>query len=431
MRAQLSAAEKADDLPAIAELSRRILTTEPTDSETWERLADTELALKDFDRCETTLNQWQKAVKRPPATIDDLRGDLAFALKDYASAEKHWLAFIAAKPKRDDAAVTYGKLADLCVAQARWRDNLDFQTRIVALNNTASNRVARATALLRLHRWDQAYIDINKANALDPSDSAAKEWLPQFERLQEFLPRLKALDTEIAKSPENASLLLDQARIFTLADRPALALENSEKALKLEPGSMRARIQTAEALLDTGRIEDAAKLEVSQNLARASDKHLSEESLSALRENDALLLQNPKNAEALAPRAKILRELKQFTLALADARAALTINGKLAAAHFEAGHDLDELGQKREALMHARSATELDPNDWMKWSFRGVLEKERTDFPAAIQSLTRSLEIHETLLALTQREECERRIGKMKEADVDLRRIRELTPSHE
>jgi tetratricopeptide (TPR) repeat protein len=201
--------------------------------------------------------------------------------------------------------------------------------------------------------------------------------------------------------------------------------------MKLQPGSMRARIQTAEALLDTGRADDAAKLQVSNNLARADDKHASEQALRGLAANDALLLQNPNNADVLTDRAKILRELKQFTLALADARAALAINDKSAAAHFEAAHDFGELGQAKHALAHARTATELDPNDWVKWSFRGVLEAQRTDFLAAIESQTRSLKIHESLFALQEREKSERRIGKLSEADVDLRRIRGLAPQRQ
>src|SRR4029077_4571730 len=132
-----------------------------------------------------------------------------------------------------------------------------------------------------------------------------------------------------------------------------------------------------------------------------------------------------------AARAKVLYELGQPTLALPDAQAALAINEKSAAAQFDAAHIFDELGQKKDALAHAKTATDLDPNDWRKWCFLGMTEKERADFPAAIESLTRSLKLHETVLALGQREECERRIGKVKEADADANRIHELPASHE
>jgi tetratricopeptide (TPR) repeat protein len=252
--------------------------------------------------------------------------------------------------------------------------------------------------------------------------------------LQRFLPQIKALDAQIAKSPNDpatAGLLLERARIFTLAGRPLLALDDAQRVLELQPASMRARIQTAEALLDVDRVDDAAKLEVGRDLRRGEDKHVSEQVLRELSALDTRLLVNPKDSEALTARSKILRELRQFTLALADARAALAINDKSADAHFEAAQDLNGLGQAKEALEQARIATELEPRDSAKWFFQGVLERQRANFAAAIESQTRSLEINESLVALNEREQCERRIGKIHEADADLRRIRELAPEHE
>jgi tetratricopeptide (TPR) repeat protein len=115
--------------------------------------------------------------------------------------------------------------------------------------------------------------------------------------------------------------------------------------------------------------------------------------------------------EALVARAEVLRSLQQLTLALADAQAAIATNQKSADAHLVAAHLFDDLGEQKNALKHALIATELDPKDSAKWSFRGVLERQRADFQAAIQSQTRSLQIGESLLALS-----------------DLRRIRELGP---
>jgi tetratricopeptide (TPR) repeat protein len=100
----------------------------------------------------------------------------------------------------------------------------------------------------------------------------------------------------------------------------------------------------------------------------------------------------------------------------------------LAAAHFEAAHDLDALDQSKDALIHAVKATELNPSDGTAWYYRGVLEAKRADFPAAIESQTRSLKISESLEALRARENCERRIGKIDDANADLKRIRELEP---
>ena len=434
LRVQLKAAEDAADKPAIIELSRRIVAIAPNDSNAWEKLAQAQLDAEDLDRLEETLDAWQKTVRHPPTAIEDFRGDLSLKRKDYENAERHWLAFLATKPSAADAATEYDELGDLCVEQARWAENAAYRTKAIAAKDAAARRVFRACAFLRLHKWDAAYADMAKANKIDASDSQVKEWLPQFERLQKFLPQIKTLDVRIAKSPNDpaaAGLLLERARIFTLAGRPLLALDDAGRALKLQPASMRARIQTAEALLDDNRAEDAAKLQVGNDLLRGDDKHVSEHALRELGTLDSRLLANPSYVDALAARSKVLRELRQFTLALADARAALAIDDKSAAEHFEAAHDLDGLSQNKEALAHACTATELDPNDSAKWFFRGILERQRADFTAAIESQTRSLKIDESLVALNEREQCERRIGKINEAEADLRRIRELAPEHE
>ena len=428
LRVQLKAAEDAADKPAMIELSRRILAITPNDSKIWQMLAQTELETDDLDRLEQTLASWRKAVRHPPTVIEDLEGTLCFKRRDCQCAERHWLAYIATKPPASDIADEYDSLADLCAAQARWEDHAAYRTKAIAAKDSAASRVARAVAFLRLRKWDAAYADMTKANQMDATDSQVKEWLPQFERLQLYLPSINALDAEIAKSPNNFELLLQRARLFTIAGRPLLALDDAERAFKLQPASMRARIQTGEVLRDTGREEDAAKLQVGRLARDREDGHVSEQALLELSVNDALLAQNPKNLEALVARAGVLRWLQQLTLALADAQAAIAVNEKSADAQFVAAHLFDDLGEQKKALTHARIATELDPNDPAKWSFRGVLERQRADFEAAIQSQTRSLQISESLLALSEREQCERRIGKISEADADLRRMRELGP---
>jgi len=428
LRVQLKAAEDAADKAAIIELSRRILAMTPNDSKIWQTLAQTELETNDLDRLEQTFAAWKKAVRHPSAAIEDLQGTLCFRRRDYPCAEQHWLAYIATKPPASDIADEYDGLADLCAAQARWEDHAAYRTKAIAAKDSAARRVARAIAFLRLRKWDAAYADIAKANQTDATDSQVKEWLPQFERLQLYLPSIKGLDAEIAKSPNNFELLLERARLFTVAGRPLLALDDAERAFKLQPASMRARIQTGEALLDTGSAEDAAKLQVGRLARDRWDGHVSEQALVELSVNDTLLAQNPKDVEALVARAGVLRSLQQLILALADAQAAIAVNEKSADAQFMVAHLFDDLGEQKNALAHARIATELDPNDPAKWSFRGVLERQRADFEGAIQSQTRSLEISESLLALSEREQCERRIGKVSEADADLRRMRELGP---
>src|SRR5215813_9533963 len=245
LRDQLKKAQDAEDKPAIIELSQRIVAIAPNDSNTWDRLAQTQLESEELDGLERTLDAWQKASKKPPVAIDDFRAGLCFKRKDYQCAEQHWLAFIATKPPRADVATVYDNLAEVSAAQSRWADHAAYRTKAIAAQDTAARRVLRAVALLRLHSWDAAYAEMAKANKMDATDPKVKEWLPEFERLQKFLPQIRTLDAQIAKSPSDpavAGLLLERARVFILAGRPLLAIDDAEHAFKLQPASMRARI---------------------------------------------------------------------------------------------------------------------------------------------------------------------------------------------
>jgi tetratricopeptide (TPR) repeat protein len=87
---------------------------------------------------------------------------------------------------------------------------------------------------------------------------------------------------------------------------------------------------------------------------------------------------------------------------------------------------LDALGHTNGAMSQISKATELDPDDPVMWYYRGLLEAQRADFAAAIQSQSRSLAIRESAVALLEREKCERRIRRMAEADADATRANQL-----
>ncbi|HEY0793597.1 MAG TPA: hypothetical protein VGD78_21225 [Chthoniobacterales bacterium] len=428
LRKQLAAAKQASDKPAIIELSRRLIQAVPQDSATWQNLARTQLQIGDLDRCTVTLGTWEKAVRPVAAVIDDVRGDLAKARHDNAIAERCWRAYLAAQPNTLE---TTEKLAALCAEEERWRDAIEFRTRALTLKESVADRIARAQVLVCVHDWDKAYADIDRASLLQPADPAVKESLPSFELLKTFLPRIKRLDAQLAALPHTATLWLERAHLFTLANRPSLALRDCRQAIKLEPWSLRARVQAGEALLDLDRGEEAAKLNVSVDLARAENKHVSENALRALADADTQVSQRRDQAGPLVTRAKALRRLNQYLLALADAQAALDLDPNSAAAHFQAAHALDDLDRAAEARAHAARATELNSDDPTMWYYRGLLEAQRADFDRAIQSQTRSLACRESYVALQQRENLQRRLGRIREADADAARLAQLSPAKE
>jgi tetratricopeptide (TPR) repeat protein len=443
LRKQLAAAQEEKDNPAVIELSRQLVEAVPHDSSAWETLARSQLAeaqearpeLADasYQRCAQTLGDWEKKVVPRPPVIDDLRGDLAALRKDYRAAETYWRSYIAANPK---ATETLDKLVRRLSSEERWSEALALRTRSLAVTDTVEDRIDRANLYLELHEWDKALTDADKANAMDPADAAAKASRPKFELLKKFLPRIKTLDVQIAKSPRAVTSLLDRAHLLILAGLPNLAVRDSNQAMKLAPTSMRPRIQAAEALLDLGRSDpaklgQAAKLNVSPDLIRDKSGHVNEALLQTLGARDALVLQNPKKAEPLIARAKTLRSLNQNVLALADAQAALNLDPNSADAHFQVAHALDALDKKTEAISHAEKATTLNPKDPVMWYYRGLLEAQRADFPGAIRSQTESLALRESYVALAEREKCERRTGRVAEANADATHLKQLAPPQE
>jgi tetratricopeptide (TPR) repeat protein len=428
LRSQLDEAVAAEDKPAIIELSRRIIATEATNQNAWEHLLRAQIDLGDLDRADSSLEEWTRSANKAPSAIDDFRGDILVRRKDYPNAEKAWLAFLAKKPGRKDAAAMYQKLADINRTQEHWDKVRDYLTKSIAAEDSAGRRVELALALLHLRQWDAAFAEINKASRMDASDAAVKDALPRYERLKPSLPQLKAMDAQLARVLNDVGLLLDRARILTMADLPGVALDDCRSAMSFQPKWIRPRIQTADALLAASRPDDAVAIGVSRKLTRTQDGHVSDPVLRELAAADTAISENPSSAQALVNRSKILRALEQFTLALADANAALAINDQLGPAHCEAALSLAELDQTKEAADHAVRATELEPNNAGIWFVRGKVESERADFATAVSSLTRSIEIQETVAALQEREKAARRLGQNDRADADLARIQQLQP---
>ena len=89
------------------------------------------------------------------------------------------------------------------------------------------------------------------------------------------------------------------------------------------------------------------------------------------------------------------------------------------------------MGRAREAINHAEKATELNASDPVSWYYLGLLQAQRADFESAIQCQSRSLAIRESSVALLEREKCERRIGRIAEADLDAQRLKQLPTPQE
>lgn len=418
LRAQLAAAEEKTDKPAVAEISRRILEGDPRDQAVWEKRVRALLELGDLERCKQALDQWEQPGSEVSIIATELSGDLAFEQKNYDEALRRWSAYLALKP---DADGTLKKIAWVYELQTQWDKAADALTKLIALEDSAGARVWRARCDLELRKWDAALADMAKANEIDASDEAVKQWLPQFETLQKSLPEIRVLDKKIAANSRQPALLLDRGLLCDDAQRYDLALEDAEAALKIAPESRRALLQKGYALLSLHRAGEAAKLHMV-----VKETEVTDETLHKIDGLDAKISAKP-DAASLTERARLCSDLEQYALAWEDADAAVTLDPRSADALVERGFASMKLGHPNDARPDFVRATELNPKNFVAWRSLGELEMERADYPAAIDFFTRSLKLHESPLVLQKREKCYRNSGHDREADQDLQRFQKLT----
>jgi len=429
-RAQLKLAQAGADSNAVIELTRRIVAADPHDTDAWNTLVESQIKIEDYDRAFVSLQNWQNVTKPEPAAIDSYRGDIYLARGMPVDAERAWRASLKIDPH--DYRVL-SKLADLLETESRWDEVLALRTQAADAKPAAALLAARAGALLNVHQWDAAIAEIHKANDLDATDPTVQQWLPKIELLATRRAEIFAFDMmlKVANSmdPRNIHPLLDQAQVFMEIGEPFLALANAKRALAIDPGSVRARVQCGEAELALNKPLDAAKFRVSHDLLRDDTGLVDKKILHELDERDAAVHRNPGKPGPLAARSKTLRDIKQYVLALDDAQAALALDANSPEAQFEIGHDLDALGRSKEALPHIIRATELRPKDAVAWYYRGVVEANRADFTAAIASQTRSLAIHESEVALRARIDAELRLCLSSQAEADIQRLNTVFPA--
>jgi tetratricopeptide (TPR) repeat protein len=420
LRTELRKAIDQQAYESAVELARRHLKLKPQDNGTWDRLLRAQFGLHDLPGVSQSLDDWRNAVPEPSLNLDEYVGDYAAAKGDEAWAVAAWKKVAGADPKN---VRVWEKIARLEKRQHFWTKEDAAWTAIIALQEGAVARINRALCRRRLHRWHDAFEDLDKARALAPDDPEVQRGAQLLERLGKFLDEIRALDSAIAISPNDPGLLADRALLFLRAEDAELALEDAEAAGKIGTWAVRPKLFQALALIALGRSDECEKLGVNKTVRLEA---LLSEFLETVGRLDSEISAERNNAELYVSRAWQLNEIGQPALALRDAQTAAQLDPKAAGACAEASYALTKLGRALEALEQIKRATELDPNFATAWQYRGELEMARGEILSAIDSLTHSLETSQTVIALEKREQCYRRLGLLVKAEQDRKAREEL-----
>lgn len=420
LRAELQKALNDQAYDRAAELARQHLKLRPQDNGTWDRLFRAQLGKRDLAGAKQILEEWRRTVSMPSLKLEEYTGDLAVEQKEPSAALKAWAQVIA----RDGKNVrVLEKIARLENTQQHWPEEYNAWSALIAVQDNAVARINRALCLRRLHRWHDAFDDLQRAQAQAPDDPEVQRGGKLLEKLGRFLSDIREVDSALALSPNDPGLLADRALLFLRSEDYELALDDAEAAARFGTWAMRPKLFQALALINLGRADECERLSV-QKLIRL--KSLTPEFLETMGRLDSEISAERNNAELYVSRAWQLNEISQPALALQDAETAARLDPKASGALVEASYALMKLGRAAEALQQIKRATELDPNFATAWQYRGELEMARGETLSAIDSFTHSLEANQTVTAFDKREQCYRRLGMLVKAEQDRRAREEL-----
>jgi len=419
--AELERARWHRDFGNAETVARQILKRSPHHTEAWAALVEARLQMSDVAGAEKIVSEWRAAERQPGTKLEDAAGDVALARQDEQEAILHWQKALGLDPKNERV---LRKIAELEHARRHWTEEDAAWSTLIKMRDSAEARLSRAIARRRLHRWDDAFADLQRARSLAPIDAQVRNWSQHFEQLGKFLDEIRELDASINASPADFTLLGDRALAFLRAGDAELSLGDAEQAGKLAIWAVRPKLLQAIALVELNRSGECADLLVRDSIRL---EPLSAENLEAFRRLDGQIAVERTNPDLFVSRAWQLNEIGQPALAQEDAETALTLDKKSAGALAELSYALMKLGQPNEALAKIKLATDLDPQLAIAWQYRGEIEMVRGETVSAIDSLTHALQLNQTAIALGKRAECYRKIGYNDRAEEDLRVLEDLT----
>ena len=420
LRRQLVRELRNHSYASAAPIARQILQKRPHDERIWKQLTQAQMGLHDLEGAKQTLQRWRTTIPTASVRADEFDGDIAREERRYEASLSSWTKVLQSQPNnrrvRQKMAAVQQTLQHWVEAVAAWSE-------VVKLKDTATARLNRAICWRHLHQWKEAFDDYQHAQQYGPDDPEVRQWSRVFDGLQRYKEQIAELDAKVAALSDEAGILGDRALLFLRSDDPEMALEDAERAAKLWPWALRPKLFQGIALVELNRSKQLDSLGLRRPFSLQS---LSSEFLETASRLDLAIAVERTNPEHLISRSWELNEIGQPKLAVQDAEAAVRLDPKSAGALTELAYALAKLGRPDDAYEKAKQATELDTNSAPAWQYRGELEMAREDYLAAVDSLSRSAGIHQSVAVLQKRAECYQRLGLSTRADEDHRTIQKL-----
>ena len=401
-------------------LARQLVIRAPHDEEAWKDLVLAEIELHDLTGAKQSLAEWRQAISSPSPQIDEYEGDVACEEQRFPDAFAAWEKIVGQQPANrsilEKIALLHQRLQHWTQADAAW-------SAAIEIGDDSTARINRAVCGRRLHHWKEAFEDLRRASELGPDDPLVRRWSRLFQELSKYVDQIGEFDAKLAILPDAPELLSDRALLFLRGGDAELALEDAKKAAQLAPWAVCPKLFQAIALSELKRGQEGEALPIRQPFRL---EMLTPEFLENMSRLDSAISVERGNAEHYVSRGWQLNEIGQPKLALEDAETALRLDPKSAGALAEAGYALTKLGRMEDGFEKIKQATALDPNFAVGWQYRGELEMSNGNYVAAVDFLSRSLTIKQTVEALQKRAECYQHLGLEARANEDHRVAQQL-----
>jgi regulator of sirC expression with transglutaminase-like and TPR domain len=222
--------------------------------------------------------------------------------------------------------------------------------------------VSRALARRQLQNFTGALQDFQAAEKVDSEDESVINNRASFDRLRASLAGIDAANAVLAGKPDDSAALVSRAYWYLstgFANEPAFS--DAETARRIDPKSVAALILFAEAGNRTRRLSaQEAREKLGVDVSRPVPAL---PVLDRLWRLDGQILRNHKDISALLGRSRELNgDAQQFQLALRDADAALAIDPKDAESLAAKIFALAKLGRMEDGTVELRALESMKPS---------------------------------------------------------------------
>lgn len=227
-----------------------------------------------------------------------------------------------------------------------------------------------------------------------------------FADSQQLDEALRDFQTAIELDPKCSLAFHNRGVTFAQRNQFAAALRDFNRVIELNPGLavayrnraelLSALDRTQDALADYDRAIKSLPNDAALHLARASAKQRLGNFAGAAADIERALTLAPNDPAALVQRGNLAADQARFADAEKDFRQAIRLNAKLAEAHrslawLQATCPDAKLRKPDQALVLARRAVELSPNDYQALDTLAAAEASAGDFSRAVASQQKAL----------------------------------------